>query len=55
MERAQNLISKQDEWCLAASVAKENGNEAEFLEKKEDLPEELELESSVAMLRGKIG
>lgn len=55
MERAQALLSKQDEWCLGAAAAKEMGNEAEFLEKEDTVPEDLELESSVAMLRGKIG
>lgn len=55
LERARNLLSKQDEWCLSAAVAKENGVEAEFIEKKQTLPEDLELESSVAILRQQIG
>lgn len=58
MERAKELMGKQDEWCAAAAVAGESGDDAAIaalLNDKGGLPEELELESSVAMLRGKIG
>jgi hypothetical protein len=62
MERAKELVGKQDGWCLSAAVARESGD-AEAIaalvdpssRDKGGLPEELELDSSVAMLRGKIG
>ncbi|KAM3066376.1 hypothetical protein ACMFMG_003117 [Clarireedia jacksonii] len=57
MTRAKELLEKQEIWCLSAAAAKETGDAAaisEFMEKG-GLPEELALETSVAMLRGKIG
>jgi hypothetical protein len=62
MERAVELKTRQDEWCLAAAVARER-REPELISKLTStresksggLPDELELESSVAILRGKIG
>jgi imidazolonepropionase-like amidohydrolase len=58
MERAKEVREKQDAWCASAAVAKENGDAvaiAALVDEKGGLPEKLELESSVAMLRGKIG
>jgi len=61
MSRAKELMEKQDHWCLSAAAALESGdsNTIAALVKndsgKGNLPEELELDSSVAMLRGKIG
>lgn len=62
MERARELRERQDEWCLAAAVARESGDEdaiagltSSLSGEKGGLPEELELETSVAMLRGTIG
>jgi hypothetical protein len=62
MERAVELKARQDAWCLAAATARESGDKSVIArlttsssEKKGGLPEELQLESSVAMLRGKIG
>ncbi|OKL56403.1 hypothetical protein UA08_08202 [Talaromyces atroroseus] len=62
MARAQDLRENQDAWCAAASTAKQNRDAtavasllAEGPNGKGGLPEELELDSSVAMLRGKIG
>lgn len=62
MERAVELKTKQDEWCLAAASAQERGD-AEAIRtlttstatEKGGLPEQLELESSVAILRGQVG
>lgn len=61
MERARELVEKQDAWCLSAAAAKESGDAAAIAalvapssSKKGGFPEELELDSSVAMLRGKI-
>jgi len=63
MERAKELVEKQDMWCLSAAAAKESGDAAVIAAlvnpspsgTKGGLPESLELESSAAMLRGKIG
>jgi hypothetical protein len=62
MERAVELKTRQDGWCLAAAVARER-NDAKLIaslttpteSRKGGLPEELELESSIAILRGKVG
>jgi hypothetical protein len=57
MERARELVERQDEWCLSAAVTRDSGDAAAIaaLGEKGGLPEELELESSVAILRGQIG
>lgn len=63
MERTKQLIEQQDMWCLSAAAAKESGDLSlvaalvtpSHSGLKGGLPEELELESSAAMLRGKIG
>jgi hypothetical protein len=62
MARAKDLREKQDTWCAAATSAKQNEDSnavAALLAQGPiadgGLPEELELDSSVAMLRGKIG
>ncbi|KAH8594054.1 hypothetical protein B0O99DRAFT_185628 [Bisporella sp. PMI_857] len=54
LEKARNLLNKQDEWCLSAAAAKESGND-DKIAALGSLPEELELESSIALLRGQIG
>jgi hypothetical protein len=61
-ERALELKTRQDEWCLAAAVAREKHDPTLIAAltvstegQKGGLPEELELESSVAILRGKVG
>jgi hypothetical protein len=61
MERARESREKQDAWCLSAAAVRDNGNVAEissFLEstaKDGDATDALELDSTIAMLRGKIG
>ena len=58
MARAKEMLDKQDEWCLAAKTARDSGNAIDverLLKGKGGLPEVLELDSTVAMLRGKIG
>lgn len=64
MERARELVGRQDEWCLAAAAAQESGDGDAIAglvsasvsgERAGGLPEELELESSVAILRGQVG
>ena len=61
MSRAKELMLQQDEWCLCAAAALESGDDAAVAAfvntkfgDKYGLPEELELDSSVAMLRGQI-
>ena len=61
MERAKELVGKQDEWCLSAAAARERGDAGTISAlvatvggAKGGLPEELELDSSVAMLREQI-
>lgn len=61
MERAKELKGKQDAWCLKAAALKDNGNVAaisSFLDassKDESATDYLEFDSSIAMLRGKVG
>lgn len=63
LERAKELVEKQDLWCLSAAAARESGDMASIsalvsplsTNAKGGLPEELELDSSVAILRGNIG
>jgi hypothetical protein len=61
MQRAKELKEKQDEWCLKAAAVKEAGNAAaisSFMEstsKDESTTEYLEYDSSIAILRGKVG
>jgi hypothetical protein len=61
MTRAKELKEKQDEYCLEAVAMRETGNSAaisSFLDawaKDESATELLEYDSSIAMLRGKVG
>ncbi|KAN0106170.1 carbohydrate esterase family 9 protein-like protein [Hyaloscypha variabilis] len=61
MERAKELLEKQDAWCLQAEVLRENGNAAaisDFMEstlKDESATDYLEYDSSIGILRGKVG
>ena len=62
LTRAKELKEKQEEWCLNAVIARER-NDYEHIayltsskgDDKGGLPEELELESTVAILRGQVG
>lgn len=57
MARGKELMEKQDAWCLSAAAAREGRDSATISGFMKDggLPEDLELESTVAMLRGKVG
>ncbi|KAL2065685.1 hypothetical protein VTL71DRAFT_3355 [Oculimacula yallundae] len=61
MERANELKGKQDAWCLKAAALRDDGNVAaisNFLDtssKDESATDYLEFDSSIAMLRGKVG
>jgi len=61
LERAKELREKQDAWCLEAAAMKERGDAAaisSFMSSstnEESATEFLEFDSTIAMLRGKIG
>ena len=61
MEQAKDLLQKQESWCLSAAAIRESGDDAaiaSFMEstaKDEDATELLQFDSTIAMLRGKIG
>ncbi|TID14531.1 carbohydrate esterase family 9 protein-like protein [Venturia nashicola] len=58
MERAVEMKTQQDAWCLSAAAARDSGNDAAIralTAQKGGLPEQLELDSTVAILRGKVG
>lgn len=61
MERAKELMHKQDAMCSEAAVQSERGDQIaigsflEASEKKLSAPELLEFDSTIAMLRGKVG
>jgi hypothetical protein len=62
LARAKDLREKQDAWCAAATAAAHQEDSAAIAalltagaDGKGGLPEELELDSTIAMLRGKIG
>jgi hypothetical protein len=61
MTRAKELKEKQDKYCLEAASMRETGNSAaisSFLDawaKDESATDLLEYDSSIAMLRGKVG
>ncbi|KAA8567452.1 hypothetical protein MFRU_040g00350 [Monilinia fructicola] len=57
MARGKELIEKQDSWCLSAAAVRESRDSAAISSFMKDggLPEDLELESTVALLRGKVG
>ncbi|KAF3770463.1 hypothetical protein M406DRAFT_344188 [Cryphonectria parasitica EP155] len=59
LARAKDLIDKQDAWCegahMAAAAARSSTEaKARMLADKGGFPEELELESTAAMLRGRV-
>ncbi|KIW03433.1 uncharacterized protein PV09_05203 [Verruconis gallopava] len=55
LQRAHELKEQQDAWCLAAEAARERGD-ARLIASlaKQGLPEQLELESTIGMLRGQV-
>lgn len=61
MERAKELREKQDAWCVSAAAIREHGDAAAvaaFMKettKDTDATDLLELDSTIGMLRGKIG
>ncbi|KAK8100621.1 carbohydrate esterase family 9 [Apiospora kogelbergensis] len=57
LSRAKQLMEKQDEWCEAAAVEVSLNEETTATEQAhlpEDYPEELELESTIGLLSGRI-
>lgn len=54
LARARELVDKQDGWCEAAGMAASARDMAGLLADKGGFPEELELDSTVGMLRGQV-
>ena len=55
MAKGKDMKAKQDDWCLSAAAAKEAGDAILLGELvKSGYPEELALDSTVAMLRGQV-
>lgn len=54
LARARELADRQDGWCEAAGAAASAGERAGLLADKGGYPEELELDSTVGMLRGQV-
>lgn len=54
LARAKELIDSQDAWCEAAQSATSTTARASLLAEKGGYPEELELESTAGMLRGRV-
>lgn len=54
LARAKELLEKQDAWCEAARGAEGLRQRAALLADKGGFPEELKLESTVGMLRGRV-
>ncbi|KAL3418578.1 hypothetical protein PVAG01_10294 [Phlyctema vagabunda] len=57
MSKAQELLQKQETWCRTAALVRSSGDATAIAELTADggLPTSLKLDSSLAMLRGKIG
>ncbi|KAK8031138.1 carbohydrate esterase family 9 [Apiospora arundinis] len=59
LSRAKQLMEKQDAWCEAAMASSRllqsaAAEQARFMEHMGDYPEELELESTIGLMRGRI-
>lgn len=54
LARAQELAEKQDAWCESASGADTAPKQASIMERLGKYPEELELESTVGLIRGQV-
>lgn len=54
LAKAKEQINKQDEWCEAARMAATTAARARLLAEKGSFPEELELDSTAGMLRGRV-
>ncbi|KAK7967015.1 uncharacterized protein PG986_001292 [Apiospora aurea] len=57
LSRAKQLMDKQDAWCESAAQLRKGAAAAEqtrFMEQAGDYPEELELESTIGLMRGRV-
>lgn len=54
LTRAKGLMEKQDAWCNAASELRTVREVSQFIEEKGRFPEQLELESTIALIRGQV-
>jgi hypothetical protein len=61
MERAKELLEREDAWCLEAAAVRESGDAARIssfmnlLTKEDSATDYLEYDSSIAILRGQVG
>lgn len=54
LEKASKLMEKQDEWCEAAQTAINMQQRAMVIAGKGNFPQDLELDSTVGLLRGRV-
>ncbi|KAK9775696.1 putative Carbohydrate esterase family 9 protein [Seiridium cardinale] len=54
LTRAKELIDRQEAWCGIASRLHTSAERSHFFEEKGGYPEELELESTIALIRGQV-
>ncbi|KAH6661396.1 carbohydrate esterase family 9 protein [Truncatella angustata] len=54
LTRAKELMDDQDAWCDAATKLRTDAQRIYFTEEKGRLPEQLELESTIALIRGQV-
>ncbi|KAK8034743.1 carbohydrate esterase family 9 [Apiospora rasikravindrae] len=54
LSRAKQMMDKQDAWCEMASLPKSAAVQTRFMEQAGDYPEELELESTIGLMRGRV-
>ncbi|KAI1861014.1 hypothetical protein JX265_009633 [Neoarthrinium moseri] len=54
LTRARELMDKQEAWCYTASGLHNTAERARFVDDKGGYPEQLELESTIALIRGQV-
>jgi hypothetical protein len=54
LTRAKELMDKQEGWCAAAARRHTAAERGRFIEDKGGFPEQLELQSTVALIRGQV-
>jgi hypothetical protein len=54
LTRAKQLMEKQDGWCDAASQVRSAAEQRQFFGQKGGYPDELELESTIGLIRGRV-
>ncbi|KAF7520711.1 hypothetical protein G7054_g12688 [Neopestalotiopsis clavispora] len=54
LTRAKELKDKQDAWCDIAAQMQTNAERSQFVEQKGGYPQQLKLESTIALIRGQV-